>query len=265
MPTRGDDLIDVDDPDAPDASRRPPLPPDEDEGGGVMEVIVTISVAIALALLVQQFLVKPFRIPSGSMERTLRCGDRVLVDRISYRFTDIERGDVVVFNPPAARDVEGDGWDTRQVNEEPLLPGDDGLVETQAADVNFIKRVVAMPGEEVEVIDHGAWIDGEPLDEPYLYPLSESIAALDGGIADWGPFTVPEGTYLMLGDHRNNSKDGRVFSWVPEEFVVGKAFMVYWPPSQFGGIPAEDSGDPPERVDPKCQDQVNAIPAEAGG
>src|SRR3954468_18126200 len=80
---------------------------DDDERGTILEVVITIGAALVLAFLVQQFLVKPFKIPSGSMENTLKCGDRVLVDRLSYRFSDPKRGDVVVFNPPAGVDASG--------------------------------------------------------------------------------------------------------------------------------------------------------------
>jgi signal peptidase I len=227
---------------------------DDDGHGTVLEVVLTIAAALLLAFLVQQFLVKPFKIPSGSMENTLRCGDRVLVDRLSYRFGDPKRGDVVVFNPPAGLG-EGGVADTSVVADESDASRieADGTRTATAADTNYIKRLIALPGDTVEVKGHHAYIDGEKLDEPYLRPLGEVDGIDAGGHANWGPKEVPKGTYLMLGDHRDNSADGRVFGFVPEQFLVGKAFMVYWPPKRFGGLPERDPGGPDSRkADPNC-------------
>lgn len=231
--------------------------PEDEEHGTLLEVVVTIGAALLLAFLVQQFLVKPFKIPSGSMENTLRCGDRVLVDRLSYRFGDPKRGDVVVFHPPAGIG-EGGRPDPSIVadTEAGTAPrrGADGTLPTTEADTNYIKRIIAVGGDKVEVKDHHAYIDGKKVKEPYLRPLEE-VAGIDasGRRADWGPRTVPKGAYLMLGDHRDNSADGRVFGWVPREFIVGKAFMVYWPPKRFGGLPDKDPGGPDSRkADPNC-------------
>ena len=234
---------------------------DEDEGRGtLLEVVITIGAALVLAFLVQQFLVKPFKIPSGSMENTLHCGDRVLVDRVSYRLSDPERGDVVVFNPPAAIG-EGGQPDPAEVATPDTFGtrGKDNTRKVEPADTNYIKRIVGMPGDKVEVRDHRAVIDGKKLDEPYLHPLPEQGEGIDDASGDWGPFTVPKGTYLMLGDHRDNSSDGRRFGFVPESFIVGKAFMVYWPPKRFGGLPEKDPGGKAARaVDPNCLE--SAVP-----
>jgi signal peptidase I len=227
----------------------------EDEGRGtVLEVVLTIGAALLLAFLVQGFLVKPFKIPSGSMENTLRCGDRVLVDRLSYRFGDPSRGDVVVFNPPAGIG-EGGQPDTSIVADETDAAriDSDGTRTATAADTNYIKRIIGMPGDTVEVKEHHAYINGEKLDEPYLRPIQEVEGIDSGSRGNWGPKEVPKGTYLMLGDHRDNSADGRVFGFVPQEFLVGKAFMVYWPPKRFGGLPDEDpGGTAAQQADPKC-------------
>ena len=224
----------------------------EDERGTFLEVVVTIGAALLLAFLVQQFLVKPFKIPSGSMENTLHCGDRVLVDRLSYRFSDPKRQDIVVFNPPAAIG-EGGQPDPSTVAgpEDAARHNRDGTKSVEKADTNYIKRIIGLPGDKVEVKAHHAYVDGKKLDEPYLRPL-EGVSGLDDGSnANWGPKTVPKGTYLMLGDHRDNSADGRVFGFVPRAFLVGKAFMIYWPPKQFGRIPKEDPGGTP-KADPHC-------------
>jgi signal peptidase I len=224
----------------------------DDERGTFLEVVITIAAALLLAFLVQQFLVKPFKIPSGSMENTLRCGDRVLVDRLSYRFTDPKRGDIVVFNPPAGIG-EGGRPDPSVVasQQDAGRHNRDNTKTYVPADTNYIKRIIGLPGDKVEVRDHRAIIDDKPLKEPYLRPI-ESVGGLDDGSnADWGPNTVPKGTYLMLGDHRDNSADGRVFGYVPRAGLVGKAFMVYWPPKRFGKIPEKDRGGKP-KADPHC-------------
>ncbi|MCW2960942.1 MAG: signal peptidase [Thermoleophilia bacterium] len=238
------------------------LEPEEDRGT-LLEVVITIVAALALAFLVQQFLVKPFKIPSGSMENTLHCGDRVLVDRVSYRFSDIHRGDVVVFNPPAGIG-EGGLPDPAIVADPSNMPkrGKDNTRDAVKADVNYIKRIVGLPGDKVRVEDHHAIIDGDPIKEPYLHPLPETNGA-PVGLSDWpsggGTMTVPKGTFLMLGDHRDNSSDGRSFGFVPESHIVGKAFMVYWPPKRFGGLPEKDPGGASaSQADPNCLE--SAVP-----
>lgn len=211
------------------------------EDGSILEMLLTVGVALVLAWLVQGWLVKPFRIPSGSMENTLRCGDRVLVNRLAYRLgARPQRGDVLVFHPPAAV-VDGRA-DTSVV----AGPGtgaprsSSGTRTVTAADVNYIKRVVGMPGDRVEVKSNHAWIDGRRLREPYLHPIPRGLGMTSS--SEWGPYTVPKGTYLMLGDHRTNSADGRSFGFVPRSFIVGSAFLVYWPPGRLGALPSSDPG-----------------------
>lgn len=251
-----------DDDDVVDPERSTDADADADGGSGngtVLEIIVTIGAALLLAFLVQQYLVKPFKIPSGSMENTLHCGDRVLVDRLSWRFTDPKRGDVVVFNPPAATDANGRP-DPSMVAGEPGAPGtarSDGTREVTKADTNYIKRIIGLPGEKIEVRGHHVIVDGRKLKEPYLRPLGENAASAPN--ADWGPFVVPKGTYLMLGDHRDNSADGRVFGFVPREFLVGKTFLVYWPIKRLGGLPERDPGGAAStEPDPNCLE--SAVP-----
>jgi signal peptidase I len=247
--------------DVPDQPVEPWEQEPEDEGRGtLLEVVLTIGAALLLAFLVQQYLVKPFKIPSGSMENTLKCGDRVLVDRISYRFSDPARKDVVVFHPPAGIG-EGGQPDPALVADE----GDaarieaDGTRTVTKADTNYIKRIIGLPGDEVEVKDHHAWVNGKELSEPYLRPIKQTAGFDDGSRANWGPKTVPRGTYLMLGDHRDNSADGRVFGFVPREFIIGKAFVVYWPLKRFGGLPDEDPGGAgATKADPNCLE--SAVP-----
>jgi signal peptidase I len=228
-----------------------PLPPEEppSTSGAIREVVVTVTAAVVLAFLIQAFLVKPYRIPSGSMENTLRCGDRVLVDRVSYRFSDPERGDVIVFNPPAYVDLESGVADRNDYyaprSQRALEAGDLPFSEQEPARVNFIKRIVGMPGDTVEMRDGRTWVNDEPLDEPYLHGNLDSDPQ--------GPWQVPDGTYFMMGDNRTNSADSRVWGPLRDDFVIGKGFMIYWPIGNFGGIPAEDPGGTTDgRPDPAC-------------
>jgi signal peptidase I len=175
----------------------------------LIEYLVLAVVAIAVALLIQQFLVKPYRIPSASMEDTLLIGDRVLVDRISWRFSDPARGDIVVFHPPF-----------------------DGPV--------LIKRVIGLPGETVSLSDGAVYIDGKPLDEPYVRRfdgVAEPTQPFSNGLP-WAlqvPFQVPADSYFVMGDNRTDSGDSREFGPVKRGQFVGRAFARYWPPGRIGG------------------------------
>ncbi len=183
-------------------------------GRTILEYVVLAVVAIAVALLIQAFLVKPYRIPSESMEDTLLIGDRVLVDRISWRFSEPERGDIVVFHPP----FEG-----------PVL----------------IKRIVGMPGDQISLREGSVFVNGDPIDEPYvrigLEGTPEPTEPFDNGLP-WSlqePYTVPEGNYFVMGDNRTDSGDSREFGPVTRGQLVGQAFARYWPPSRIGGVAAE--------------------------
>lgn len=235
----------------------------DDEGGGaIRELIVTFVLAVGLAFLLQQFLVKPYRIPSGSMENTLRCKDRVLVDRLSYRFHDPRRFDVVVFHPPAGVG-EGGAIDPSVVSGLDGVPADfnDGAGRLKPADTTYIKRIIGMPGEDVVVKDHRAYVDGKRLEEPFLHPII--IAAGQEAAAEFGPVHVPKGAYLALGDNRTHSADGRSFGWLPRDFIIGRAFSVYWPPRRFGGLPEKDSGRTAE-VDSNCLEAGSAATPDGG-
>lgn len=176
----------------------------------VVEYAVLALVAIGVALLVQAFLVKPYRIPSPSMEDTLLIGDRVLVDRITWRFSEPERGDIVVFHPPFGGNV-------------------------------LIKRIVGMPGDELSVAEGRLYVNGSPLSEPYVrreagapVPTEPFLNGLAWGLA--APYVVPQGSYFMMGDNRTNSGDSREFGPIPRDQLVGQAFARYWPPARIGGF-----------------------------
>ncbi|GAB4267434.1 MAG: signal peptidase I [Thermoleophilia bacterium] len=166
--------------------------------GSLAEVVVIVGAAFILALLIQQFVVKPFYIPSESMEDTLVKGDRVLVNRFIYRFTAPKKGDVIVFHPPIAPDED------------------------------YIKRIVAVGGDTVAVHDGKLYVNGKPQNEPYL---KEPV--IDGAFPEE---KVPEGYVFVMGDNRNQSGDSRVFGPVEISKILGKAFLIYWPPDKIGGL-----------------------------
>lgn len=187
-----------------------------------------ILLAFLLALLIKTFLFQAFYIPSGSMEPTLEPSDRVLVNKIPYYLHDPRRGDIVVFadphpdGPSADRGVIG-GFLHWLVQ---------GLGVQRPEHEDFIKRVIGLPGETIEAHGGHVFVDGERLREPYLPDGART--------ADFGPVTVPRGMLFVMGDNRANSLDSRVpadqggLGFVPIDKVVGKAFVVIWPPSHAG-------------------------------
>jgi signal peptidase I len=183
-----------------------------------------VAVALGLALLIQAFLVKPFRIPSESMVPTLEINQRVLVDRVSFRFSDPDRGDIVVFKPPAGADINQCGANHPD-NQPCPKPTED------KSDTNFIKRVVAVPGDEISVRRGGVFINGKPQDEGFAQ-LSPDCATcnLEKEIK------IPADHYFMMGDNRGESADSREWGPVPKKWIIGKAFATYWPPKQIGGL-----------------------------
>jgi signal peptidase I len=181
------------------------------------EYFESIVIAVVLALFIRTFIVQAFKIPTGSMEQNLLIGDHLLVNKLVFGPTetglerrllpvrDLRRGDVIVFKYP----------------EEP--------------DRDFIKRVIALPGERVQVRDKRVFINDTALDEPYVYFLeppaivSEHAEVTSLNVRDWfGPVTVPPDQYFVMGDNRDNSEDSRYWGFLPRENVKGRALMVYW-------------------------------------
>jgi signal peptidase I len=190
--------------------------------GSLFELVTIVAVALGLALGIQAFLVKPFRIPSESMVPTLDIGQRVLVDRVSFRFGDPDRGDIVVFKPPAGADSNVCGVEHSSDSACPAPT-------KQRSDTNFIKRVVAVPGDRVTVIDGAVYINGRR--------QKQSYARLDSacGICNLpDPIRIPKDHYFMMGDNRGASADSREWGPVPKKWIIGKAFMTYWPPGKIG-------------------------------
>ncbi|MBM7854369.1 signal peptidase I [Desulfohalotomaculum tongense] len=162
----------------------------------VREIIESVVIAVVLAVVIRMFIVEPFYIPSGSMEPTLMINDRIIVSKISYYFDEPKRGDIVVFKYP--RDPSR----------------------------NFVKRLIGEPGDTVELRDSKLYINGKLVPEDYL------PAGIRYG--NYGPVKVPAGHYLMLGDNRNNSEDSRYWGFLPENLIIGKAVLIYWPVNRLG-------------------------------
>ena len=183
-----------------------------------------VAVALGLALLIQAFLVKPFRIPSESMVPTLEINQRVLVDRVSLRFSDPHRGDIVVFKPPQGADQHTCGVESLHDRPCPKPTSD-------KSDNNFIKRVVGVPGDRLSVRGGRVYIDGEPQDEPFARLARDcSTCNLERAI------TIPEDHYFMMGDNRGESADSREWGPVPKKWIIGNAFATYWPPRRIGTL-----------------------------
>jgi len=173
----------------------------------LVEYVVTIAVAIGIALVVQAFVVKPYRVPTPSMANTVKAGDRVIIDRILYGHRDIKRGDIIVFKGGEA-------------------------VERQV----LLKRVVGLPGDVLSVENGHLMVNGNVGDEGFVRReggRTESTQPGPGGpTTPWSlnaPYTVPDGYYYVLGDNRTDSFDSRFWGPVPRRAIIGKAMVVYWP------------------------------------
>jgi signal peptidase I len=191
------------------------------------EYFESIVIAVILALFIRTFVVQAFKIPTGSMENNLLVGDHLLVNKFVFGpvatpleaaglpVRSIERGDVVVFKYP----------------EEP--------------DRDFIKRVVGLPGETLELRNKKVYINGRPLDEPYVHflvaPRSEGQEFASHDVRErYGPVTIPADHLFVMGDNRDNSQDSRYWGFLPRSYVKGRALMVYW---SFESDPREYHGE----------------------
>jgi signal peptidase I len=194
-------------------------------GGSILELVMIVAVALGLALAIQAFLVKPYRIPSGSMLPTLKIGQRVLVNRLGNRFNDPKVGEIVVFHPPSG--AEGTG-DTCGNPDHPAGTACDKPTSEKAS-VNFIKRVVGLPGDKLSIKNGHVIRNGQREADSYIAPCA-------GGSACNLPqtITVPPGHYFMMGDNRGESDDSRFWGPVPRKWIIGGAFATYWPPKQVG-------------------------------
>jgi signal peptidase I len=197
--------------------------------GSLVELVVIVATALGLALAIQAFVVKPYRIPSGSMLPTLHINQRVLVNRIGTHFSSPGVGDIVVFHPPkhyaagCADPNEGDP----QIGQSSSRPC--GVAQSQASSETFIKRVVGIPGDRI-AIDNGHVVrDGVREKDPYIDPC-DGASSCDFP----GTITVPRGDYFVMGDNRGASDDSRFWGPIRKAWIIGTAFFTYWPPDRIG-------------------------------
>ncbi|MGB7686323.1 MAG: signal peptidase I [Solirubrobacterales bacterium] len=189
-----------------------------------MELVVIVALAVGLALAIQAWVVKPYQIPSASMEPTLDIGQRVLVNRFIYDFQDPEIGDIVVFHPPAGADNGTECGIQPRAGEPCPEP-----TEAESSQ-NFIKRIVAGPGDTLSVRNGHPVVNGvEKLDEPYINPCGAA-----GSCNMPKTITIPPDHYFMMGDNRGASDDSRFWGPVPRSWIIGPAFVTYWPPDRVG-------------------------------
>jgi signal peptidase I len=177
--------------------------PDETDHGGVRNLVEWVGIivgALVVALVVKTFLIQAFFIPSLSMYPTLDKGDRVLVNKLSYKLHDVHRGDLVVFERP---------------------PG-----QPASTIKDLIKRVVGLPGEEIEARSGDVYVDGKKISEPYLVD--------DVATENLPRQTIPDGEVFVMGDNRGDSADSRVFGPIDEDSIVGRAFIRVWPIPDIG-------------------------------
>lgn len=177
-------------------------PQTENEENPWIEIAKTLGTAVILAFGLRTFVAEARYIPSASMEPTLEINDRLIIEKISYRFQEPQRGDVVVFKPTAR------------------------LIEQNYKEA-FIKRIIGLPGDKIEVKGGRVYVDDRPLQEKYIAEEPQY---------DYGPVTVPEDSYLVLGDNRNNSYDSHSWGFVPRQKLIGKAFVRFWPLNRVGSL-----------------------------
>ncbi len=163
---------------------------------------VVVVLAVVAALLIRLLVFQPYFIPSTSMVPTLKVGDKVYVNKLDYDFHSVHRGDIVVFRKPA--DLTAPGI------------------------TDLIKRVIGLPGETISGRNGSVYIDGHPLIELWLPRGAKT--------GDFGPVVIPKGEYFVMGDNRGDSADSRVFGPIPARLIVGRAFMIVWPPSRWRGL-----------------------------
>jgi signal peptidase I len=195
-----------------------------------IELIIVVAVALFFAFTIQAFAVKPYRIPSESMEPTLKPGQRILVDRFSHNVgSDPKLGDVTVFKPPRGAET----GDCGRPGEGPFYSGGPKTRRSctrgtkERAATTFVKRVVGLPGDTIAVVNGHVVRNGRPLNEPYA-------SSCAGAECNLNPIRIPAGSYFLMGDNRGNSDDSRFWGPVPREWIIGKAVVSYWPPRELG-------------------------------
>jgi signal peptidase I len=185
-------------------SQRPAL-------GCLFEVVETLVLTVVIFLGIQTFIAQPYKVQQGSMENTLLPEQYVLVDKLTPHWATYSRGDIVVFDPP-------ESW-------------------SAGGGVPFIKRVIGLPGDKVELRNGKVYVNGTQLDEPYIFEqngITQTTEPAIGGQSEW---LVPTNDLLVMGDHRQDSADSRTFGPIEIGHVIGRAWLRYWPFDRFGVLP----------------------------
>lgn len=170
----------------------------------IRENIIILAIALGLSLLIRTFVAEPRYIPSDSMFPTLEIGDRLVIEKVSYYLDSPQLGDIIVFTPPSQLQEIGYG-----------------------ADQAFIKRIIGIPGQTIEVKNGRVYIDNQPQVERYI--AEEPHYQLPA-------VKVPENSYFVMGDNRNDSNDSHVWGFLPQENIIGRAIFRFWPIERFGGV-----------------------------
>ncbi len=184
------------------------LDPNEGRGSMLFEILLTIATAVILAMLMRVFVFEVFEVPTGSMLSTIQLDDRILGEKVSYRFRQPEQGEIVTFNNPS----------------------EDGTI--------LVKRVIAVAGQTVDLVDGQVVVDGIVMDEPYVegresLPITKQMPGVEPITY---PYQVPEGCLWLMGDNRTNSRDSRYFGSVPVSQVTAHIVWTIWPPKDFGAL-----------------------------
>ena len=195
---------------------------EQSTAGSLIELVTIVAVALGLALGIQAFLVKPFRIPSESMVPTLEIGQRVLVNRVGLHFGDPKVGDIMVFKPPKGADDHVCG--VQHPDDQPCPRPTE-----ERSDTNFIKRVVGVGGDTIAVRRGRVYRNGKLQKESFIRPSADCELCNEPK-----PITVPKGYYFMMGDNRGESEDSRAWGPVPKKWMIGEAFATYWPIDRIG-------------------------------
>ncbi len=190
----------------------------------LLELVLTVAIAVGLALLIQAFIVKPYRIPSGSMEPTLTIGQRVLTNRL---VNHPSIGDIVVFHPPAGADPQPPTCGNPNQGTGHSQPCDTSTPAESSQ--TFIKRVVGGPGDTLRILNGHVYRNGVRENDSYIEPCGGQ-----DGCTFPKSIVVPPGDYFMMGDNRGSSDDSRFWGPVPDKWVIGVAFFTYWPPDRIG-------------------------------
>jgi len=193
-----------------------------------IEWIVVLAGALVIAILIKTFLFQAFYIPSDSMEPTLKVGDRVLVNKLSYRVHGVHDGDIVVFDRPSTAGQTVQGCDGNQVT----IPVQTSFSNEEVHDL--IKRVIATAGETVEQRDGSVYVNGHQLNEPYVHKTNDVTDKTPAFRFSSQCIKVPQGDVFVLGDNRPNSDASNMFGPIPENLIVGRAFIRVWPIGDFG-------------------------------